>query len=367
MSMDQRIEPEWRIPDGAGRDLGIGIVGCGGIVQYAHLPAYREAGLRVLAVHDVDAAKARAVAEEFGIPTVAASVEEVAATPGVAIVDIAVPPWEQPAIVARAAAAGRHLLCQKPLALEYPTALEEVEAAERSGILLAVNQQMRWAPCIAATRSLVRQGAIGRLREARIQVDVATPWHMWPWLASAPRLEVLFHSIHYLDSLRSILGDPVWVTSVHGRDPVRPRVVGETRTTTVLEYADGLQAQVIVSHDNDHGTPAAHVIVRGETGAIEGTIGLLYDYPTGRVDTLALLREGATVEEFDFGSMRWIPDAFLGPMADLMDAIATGRQPITSGRDNLGTIAVALAAYRSAEERRTVRVDEMRGLAPTGS
>lgn len=360
MSVEQRFEPQWRIPDGAGRDLGIGIVGCGGIVRYAHLPAYREAGLHVLTVHDVDTAKARAVAEEFGIPTVASSVEEVVVTPGVAIVDVAVPPWEQPAIVAQVAAAGRHLLCQKPLALEYATALDEVETAERAGILLAVNQQMRWSPCVAATRSLVRRGAIGGLREARIQVDVATPWHMWPWLASAPRLEVLYHSIHYLDSLRSILGDPVWVTSVHGRDPVRPRVEGETRTTTVLEYADGLQAQVIVSHDNDHGTPSAHITVRGETGAIEGTIGLLYDYPTGRVDTLSLLREGVAVEDYDF-DRRWIPDAFLGPMGDLMDAIATGRQPVTSGRDNLGTIAVALAAYRSAEERRSVPLDEIRG------
>lgn len=360
MNVEQRVEPEWRIPDGAGRDLGIGIVGCGGIVQYAHLPAYRDAGLRVLAVHDVDADRARTVAEEFDIPAVASSVEELAATPGVSIVDVAVPPWEQPAIVARVAAGRRHLLCQKPLALEFAAALDEVETAERAGILLAVNQQMRWAPCVAATRSLVRQGAIGRVREARIQVDVATPWHMWPWLASAPRLEVLFHSIHYLDSLRSILGDPAWVTSIHGRDPIRPRVQGETRTTTVLEYPDGLQAKVIVSHDNDHGSPSAHIIVQGETGAIEGTIGLLYDYPTGRLDTLSLLREGAVVDDYEF-DRRWIPDAFLGPMGDLMDAIATGRQPVTSGRDNLGTVAVALAAYRSAEQRRSVRVDEVRG------
>ena len=58
---------------------------------------------------------------------------------------------------------------------------------------------------------------------------------------------------------------------------------------------------------------------------------------------------------------RWIPDAFLGPMGDLMDAVATGREPITSGRDNLGTIAVAMAAYRSAAERRSVRLDEITG------
>jgi len=359
--MDQRLEPQWRITRGEGRELGIGIVGCGGIVRYAHLPAYRTAGLKVLTVFDVDGDKARAVAEEFEIAGVAASADEVASTPGVSIVDIAVPPWEQPAIVARVAAAGRHMLCQKPLALTYADALAEVETAERAGVLMAVNQQMRWVPCVAAARSLVAQGAIGRLSGAQIQVEVATPWHMWPWLASAPRLEILYHSIHYLDSLRSILGDPVWVTSIHGRDPVRPRVAGETRTTTVLEYADGLQALVIVNHDNEHGTPVARISVQGETGAIEGTIGLLYDYPDGRVDTLALLREHAITEELDFEGVRWIPDAFLGPMGDLMDAVATNRQPTTAGRDNLGTMAVAMAAYRSAEERRSVRLDEITG------
>ena len=87
------LEPAWRIPDGGGRDLGIGIVGCGGIVQYGHLPAYRDGGLQVRAVYDIDPERARTVASEFGIPVVASSAEELVATAGVDIVDIAVPPW----------------------------------------------------------------------------------------------------------------------------------------------------------------------------------------------------------------------------------------------------------------------------------
>ncbi len=359
--MDQRLEPQWRITRGEGRELGIGIVGCGGIVRYAHLPAYRTAGLKVLTVFDVDGDKARAVAEEFEIAGVAASADEVASTPGVSIVDIAVPPWEQPAIVARVAAAGRHMLCQKPLALTYADALAEVETAERAGVLMAVNQQMRWVPCVAAARSLVAQGAIGRLSGAQIQVEVATPWHMWPWLPAhrASRSSITA-------STTSTPSAPSWAIrcgsrASHGETRCVRAVAGETRTTTVLEYADGLQALVIVNHDNEHGTPVARISVQGETGAIEGTIGLLYDYPDGRVDTLALLREHAITEELDFEGVRWIPDAFLGPMGDLMDAVATNRQPTTAGRDNLGTMAVAMAAYRSAEERRSVRLDEITG------
>jgi predicted dehydrogenase len=350
-------EPAWRIPAGAGRHRGIGIIGCGGIVSGAHLPAYQAAGLRVLAVHDVDREKARAVAATFGIEVVAESVEALLATPGVDIVDIAVPPWVQPEIVPVVAAAGKHILGQKPLALDYATALAGVEAAEAAGVLLAVNQQMRWDAGIAASRDLIGKGVLGTVAEAQVQVSIATPWHLWPWLAAAPRLEVVYHSIHYQDALRSILGDPVWITSVHGRYPEQA-AIGETATKTILEYADGTQALIAVNHHNEHGEPYAEFRFLGTQGMLAGTIGLLYDYPHGREDTLALYRDGRQVRTYDFDT-RWIPDAFLGPMADLMDAIETGRQPVTSGRDNLATVATVAAAYRSAEERRSVRLDEI--------
>ena len=131
--MTREIEPDWRIPDGAGRQRGIGIIGCGGIVSAAHLPAYQAAGLHVVAVYDLDPEKARAVAADFEIGVVADSIEDLLATPGVDIVDIAVPPWVQPEIVIAVAAAGKHMLCQKPLALDYEAALAEVEAAEAAG------------------------------------------------------------------------------------------------------------------------------------------------------------------------------------------------------------------------------------------
>lgn len=358
--MTSQIEPRWRIPEGVGRDRGIGIIGCGGIVASAHLPAYRAAGLNVVVVHDLDPAKAREVAERFGVGRVADTVEELIATPGVDIVDLAVPPWVQPGMVSLAAQAGKHLLCQKPLALDYTTALEEVETAEAAGVLLAVNQQMRWDAGIAASRDLIERGALGNVAEAQVQVAVSTPWHLWPWLASAPRLEVMYHSIHYQDALRSIMGDPVWVTSVHGRYPEQEEVRGETSTRTILEYADGSTSLVVANHYNQHGAPYAHFRFLGTKATLEGTIGLLYDYPHGRPDTLSLYHDGVETRVYEFDT-RWIPDAFLGPMADLMDAIETGRQPLTSGRDNLGTIAVAMAAYRSAGERRSVRVDEITG------
>jgi predicted dehydrogenase len=348
------IEPDWRIPDGAGRGLGIGIVGCGDIVRRCHLPAYQAAGLRVVAVTDVDPARARALADDFGIATVAPDAEALVTTPGVAIVDIAVPPAFQPGIVSLAAAAGRHLLCQKPFALDIDTARGMVELADRSGVRIAVNQQMRWSAGVRASRDLVRRGVIGRPTGARFTVSGGSDWSPWPWLRSVRRLETMVHGIHHLDAIRSVLGDPERVTAVHGRAPGRDDIAGETRTTTILEYADGAQAVLVVDTDDPHGPPVGEMRFTGTDGTLTGTIGLAEERP----DALALHVAGRSPVAFTFDT-RWFPDAFLGPMAELMDAIATGREPETSGRDNLHTLAVVLAAYRSAEERRSVRLDKI--------
>lgn len=358
--MGDHDEPRWRIEPGAGRDLRIGIIGCGGIVRGAHLPAYQAAGLTVSAVFDIDEAKARAVAADFGIPTVAASAEELARRPDVDIVDIAVLPWVQPQIVPIVAAAGKHMLCQKPLAMDYATGVEEVATAEAAGVLLAVNHQMRWDAGIAAARDLVAKGALGTVTEAQIQVSVSTPLHLWAWIAESPHLDIKIHSIHYLDALRSILGDPTWITSIHGRYPEQAPVIGETVTKTVLEFPDGVQALVATNHYNQHGPPYAEIRVLGTAGMLQGTIGLLYDYPNGRPDTLSLYRDGREVQAYPLDTL-WLPDAFLGPMSDLMDAIATDREPVTAGRRMLPTLAIGEAAYRSARERRSVRLTEIIG------
>jgi predicted dehydrogenase len=358
--MTKTYDPRWRIEAGAGRDLRIGIIGCGGIVSGAHLPAYRAAGLKVSAVFDRDGEKARKVAADFGIAAVAATAEELAARDDVDIVDIAVVPWAQPEVVDLVAAAGKHMLCQKPLAMDYATGVAEVEAAEAAGVVMAVNHQMRWDAGIAASRDLIVQGAVGTVTEAQVQVSVSTPLHLWAWIAEMPHLDIKVHSTHYLDALRWILGDPEWVTSLHGRYPEQEPVVGETVTKTVLEYPDGHQALVATNHYNEHGEPLAEFRFLGTEGMLAGTIGLMYDYPNGRPDTLSLYREGKEVQAFEFDTM-WLPDAFLGPMSDLMDAVASGRPPLTAGRAVLPTLALGEAAYLSAAERRSVRLSEITG------
>jgi predicted dehydrogenase len=335
-------------------DYGIAFIGCGGIVNYGHIPAYQASGFNMLGGYDLNHEAAVKTVQVHGLNKVYESLEEVLLDPGVQIVDIAVLPWEQRHIVEKAVAAGKHLLCQKPFSNKYGEAVEMTRLAQQAGLKIAVHQQFRWSSIIRAVRALILEGWLGDILDVQVQVSIHTPWDMWPWLASQPRLEVLFHSIHYLDSLRFLFGDPALVTSRHTKHPTQ-KSKGETKTITVWEYPNGMQILIAVCHFDWSSGLYSLFRVLGTDGLIEGTIGTNYDYPDGRSDTIKFTSR--TQPERDFSATlpgKWIPDAFYGPMASLMEAIQTDGKPLTSAEDNLGTLRAVEAAYRSMSEARSV-------------
>ena len=231
--------------------------------------------------------------------------------------------------------------------------------AQQAGLKMAVHQQFRWSSIIQATKAIMAESWLGDVLDVQVQVSIHTPWDMWPWIASQPRLEVLFHSIHYLNSLRYLFGEPSLITSRHTKNPTQ-KAVGETKTITTWDYENGLQILVAICHFD--WSPGLYSLFRvlGTDGLIEGTIGTNYDYPDGRSDTLKFT--SWTQSERDFSATlpgKWIPDAFYGPMASLMEAIQTDGEPLTSAEDNLGTLRVVEAAYRSASEGRSVSPSEI--------
>jgi predicted dehydrogenase len=356
------FEVDYKPHLGRKTDYGIAFCGAGGIVQYAHIPAYKKAGFKLVGCYDLNPETASKVAADHGLARAYATLDELLADPAVDIVDIAVPPWEQLKVVRQIAAAGKHMLCQKPMADTFSDAVEIVRLAEQAGVRQAINHQMRWDAGIRASKHLIEQGIIGQPTDVQIQVSTATPWHMWPWLAAVPRLEVLFHSIHYIDATRYLFGDPEWVTSRHARYAGQGAVKGETKTITIMDYADGLQALVAVNHYNLWAEPFATFRFIGTEGAIDGTIGLMYNYPTGRPDTMTITSSqyGKGVKVTPTLDEMWIPDAFIGTMASLMEAIETNSVPKdNSTMDNLNTLRVVNAAYISAAENRSVRISEV--------
>jgi predicted dehydrogenase len=328
----------------------IAIVGAGAIVDLAHLPAYREAGLEICGLTDLDADRAREVADRHGVPRVYRDLAELLDDDRVEVVDIAVVPWAQPDVLRAVLAAGKHALAQKPFALDLQTGRELLTTAEDAGVQVAVNQQLRFDEGMAAARAMVQAGWIGTPTAMTFSVDISSDWSAWPWLVDSERLEIFYHSIHYLDAVRSIFGDPDRVFCALGRRPGQ-LARGETRSMSTLVYDDGRRALLHVNHENHGGDQRAEFRIDGSEGSVRGTLGLLYDYPHGRPDTVEVFSRMLPTDGWlpYPVTRRWIPGAFAGPMAGLLRAIATGEPAPTAAADNLGTLALVEALYRSAD------------------
>lgn len=333
----------------------IGVIGAGGIVTGAHLPAYEKAGLPIRAITDIDRAKAESAAETFGIELVYESVEQLLADSSIEVVDIAVPASEQPTILTAALAAGKHVLAQKPLATSLQVAQELSSTAANSGLVVGVNQQMRFDEGIAAAHAMVAKGWIGEVSGMSITVNLDTPWHLWDWAQSMERLEIMVHSIHYHDVVRWFLGEPHTVFAAAGRTEGQAPV-GETRTVSSFMFKSGALALVHANHVNRGGDNSAEFRIDGAEGSIRGTLGLLYDYPDGRVDTLELRSHILPTDGWLLYpvTQRWIPDAFIGTMGGVLATIAGEGEPRSPISDNVRTIAIVDALYRSIESRQAV-------------
>lgn len=336
---------------------GIGVIGAGQIVNQAHLPAYRNAGFRVLAITDIDSVAANNTAGRFNIPRVCRAVDELLQMPEIDIVDIAVPAMHNPALARKALEAGKHVLVQKPMAETTAEASGMIEAARQHGRKLAVNQQMRWSPAVRAASDLIRRGLLGEVLECSIEIQIRTPWDLWPWLRDHPYPEIYYHTIHHVDTARAWLGDPIQVYASLARYP-DATYKGPTRNYMVFVYPNNLRATFLVNHHtaapNDEWR--AEFRIEGARGWCRGLVGLLLNYPTGRSDVIQFadreLIPGGSVDIELEG--RWFPDAFIGPMSSLMDAIANDTEPETAGREILGTLRVLEAITKSHETQQAV-------------
>ncbi len=339
-----------------GYSPGVAIVGCGGIAKEWHLPTYARYGVNVIGVYDRVPEATHDVLKTFPfVKRVYASLDELLADPQVDIVDVATGPETRLDVIERAAAAGKHVLAQKPLALDVRAARESVENADRHGIKLAVNQNGRWSPPWRIATLLIEDGAIGDVVAVTHVLDKPLPPLVGTRFEEIEHFTIFDYFVHWIDISRCWLdGRPVAAVRAHEYRPPHEPAGLRTPSAAWVEivYEDG--ANVFIRSIGDARTrrPSCPFWVHGTGGTIRGSVLLGSDF-------VELEREGITSSFALEGA--WYPDGFAGTLAELAGAIAEDREPFNSARHNLLSLAITLAACRSAEEgSRLVSLDELR-------
>lgn len=346
------------------KDYRIGVLGSGFIVNDCHLVAYRKAGFNPVAIVSRTPENAARVAQRHGIHKVHTTFSELLDDSTIEVLDIAVPPNAQLGLIKEACARGtvKGILAQKPLGMNYREALEAVQACDKAGITLAVNQNMRYDQSVRAGKTLLGNGTIGEPVLATIEMRGIPHW--MPWQAQMGWVTLRIMSIHHLDTFRYWFGEPRQIFCSVRTDPRTKFPHQDGICAYILEYANGLRC---VGIDDTWTGPAregcpSDIYIKwrmeGINGLAIGDIGWCQDPYTTPSKVRYAMRGDQHFTEPSWHES-WFPDAFIGTMAQLLAALETKTEPLISGRDNLKTMALVDAGYRSTVEHRAVMPREI--------
>jgi predicted dehydrogenase len=331
----------------------IALVGAGGI-SAAHLGAYRSAGFDVAVICNRTLAKAEARRDEF-FPAAEAT-DDIARTltrDDVAVVDLTPHPGPRLAMIETALKSGKHVLSQKPFVLDLDAGARLADLADERGVLLAVNQNGRWAPHLSWMREAVRSGLIGDVQSCAVTIH----WnHGWIAGSSFEDLEDLIlydFAVHWFDFLVSLIGsgaDSVFAASTRAKGQrVRPALLAETLVT----FAGG-QAALVFDGSTRFGAEDRTVVV--------GTQGTLNSRGPDLTSQEVSLATAAGVARPALAGT-WFKEGFAGTMGALLKAAEEGNEPLNSARGNLAALALVFAAIASAVRGVRVVPGSVRSLA----
>ncbi len=327
-------------------------IGAGGIVRACHLPAYRKAGFPVVGVYDRNLKAARKTAQDFGIPIMFQSLRHALLSPGV-VFDVAVPATELPGLVAQLPSRSAVLL-QKPMGVDLKAARNILAICRKKKLTAAVNFQLRYAPNMMVLRELLRKGALGKVTDVEARVNLFTPWGQWKFLEGIPRMEILYHSIHYLDFLHSILGEPKDVLCRTYRNPRLPKGYADAGHSALLNYGPSLRCSLYTNHAFNRGPRHSMVQLK-----VEGTKGVAVAHMQQKLNSREESRGHDRLEVCLRGNRwqavklkgDWFPDSFQGTMANLQRYIS-GEDKVLNTRveDAVKTMSLVEALYLAARK-----------------
>lgn len=358
-----------RLPLPRDRSTPIGCIGTGFIMADCHLPAYRSAGLNIRGIAGRNPKRTQEVADQHGIPNCHKHYSELLDDPDIRLVDIAVPPDAQADVIKEVVKRKhiRGILAQKPLACHLTEAIELVQLCAQHDVTLAVNQNMRFDQSVRAAHKLIhapsqKQSVIGNPVLATIDMRAIPHW--MPWQERQGWLTCRIMSIHHLDTMRYWFGDPERVYASFTKDPRTRFEHTDGIGLYILEYASGLRCQICddvwtgPAREGSASDIGIRWRIEGTNGLAKGTIGWP-SYPDRTPSTIDFSHRATPDWIQPRWEQVWFPDAFIGPMADLMLAMENGKMPSLNGSDNLRTLGLVEACYRSAREKRAVEIQPL--------
>jgi len=327
--------------------LGWGVIGIGNIVQGTIAPAMvAEPECDLVAAVSRDQGRADEFARQFGARFAYTGYEEMLANPEVEAVFIATPNLFHPEQVIAAARAGKHVLCDKPLAINVADARRAVDACTSAGVKLGINFHNRHLPWVQDVSRLIADGVIGDVEMVQLQVSSGLRnyenWRADPEIAGLGSVHNV--GVHGLDFLRVILdSDPVEVWAMFDQGPETGRV--EMLALITIRFGSG--AMVHFNANERIRDPLNDIAIYGTTGRIVGK-----EFTRSRSDgELTVLTDiGETVTRYP------APEAHRLAVAAFTHAVLVGEEPNASGLDGLRSAQICEAIGRSVQERRMVEV-----------
>lgn len=323
-----------------------GIIGLGRIAGTEIAPAITTSpGGKLHAVVSRDQGRAEAFAARHGAARALTSFDELLADPRVDAVYIATPNALHAGEVVAAARAGKHVMCDKPLALSVADAWRAVSVCAEEGVRLGITFQTRFHDNFGQLRAVVQDGSLGEIRLVQVEMSpgrtLLTGWRADPALAGLGAINNL--GVHAFDLIRWLLGSEVTeVTALAGHES---GLVPETLALVLLRYGDGALAYVNVNQSVAF--PHADTTIYGTKGRVVGRSCTRMNM-SGTLTILTADGE-TTIETASY-------HAYRGAVTAFEEAVATGQDPSPSGLDGLRSVELTTAIAESLTEGRTVPV-----------
>jgi predicted dehydrogenase len=334
--------------------MGFAILGTGMIAEYHSqaIAANADLGVRLAAVAHYDPARFTELGARFGVPCV--SQEEMLADPAVDVVCICTPSGHHAAQTIAAANAGKHVLVEKPMALNLADADAMISACEQAGVKLGVTFQSRAKPLFQRIRRAIEAGDLGELTLGLVTLPYYRPMAYYnqadwrgTWAADGGGV-LMNQGIHQVDLLLWFMGDPVEVQAY--ADTQYHDVEVEDVLAATLRFENGALATITASTTAGTGF-APRIEVYGTQGGIqtEGDAVVRWLLSHAAQATVEPLEASAAADAGAGGDPRGISAAgHIALFRDFVHALRGNRAPLVDGAEGRRSVAAVLAVYQAA-------------------